>query len=135
MRKRNIILGISPGTRYVGYAVMIDGELVDWGLKSFKGKWSNKKKSQILSSIQAIVARYFLQKINVKVINKHYRTGGYNALLDEIRLIADENPVKISFFSRSQIHPLSLLQGNTGANWTNLDEKVKEAMVIAAAGK
>jgi hypothetical protein len=30
----------------MGYAVMSDGELVDWGVKSFKGKWSKKREKK-----------------------------------------------------------------------------------------
>jgi hypothetical protein len=37
------ILGISAGTKYFGYAIMRNEELVDWRVKALGGKWSKLK--------------------------------------------------------------------------------------------
>jgi len=66
-QKPNIILGISPGTRSIGFAVMSDGELIDWGLKSFKGKWTNSRKKKILTLLERFVEDYQINSIRVKI--------------------------------------------------------------------
>jgi hypothetical protein len=63
----NTILGISPSTRSMGYAVMSDGELIDWGVKTFKDKWSKEKGIKILNVFQRLVSDYKITKVCFKV--------------------------------------------------------------------
>ena len=37
------IIGINPGTRYLGIAVFIGPEPREWRIKIFNGKWSKEK--------------------------------------------------------------------------------------------
>lgn len=64
--KPNIILGISPGTRAMGWAVLSDGELVDWGVKNFKGKWSKKKEDKILHTVEMLITDYHISGVTIK---------------------------------------------------------------------
>lgn len=67
-QKPNIILGISPGTRAMGWAVLSDGELVDWGVKNFKGKWAKKKENKILNTFEKLLHEYHISKVAMKKI-------------------------------------------------------------------
>lgn len=49
------ILGISPGVNFIGYALLYDCDLVDWGTKTIKGKWTEKKRQKIARIFQDLV--------------------------------------------------------------------------------
>ena len=67
MIQQKNVLGISLGTRAVGIAVIYDGELRDWYVKSFKGKWSEEKKELILDAIDRMLERYDIEMFAIKV--------------------------------------------------------------------
>lgn len=52
------ILGINPGAKYLGFAVLNGMELRDWGLKVFTGTWSAEKTKKILEVVSHLLARY-----------------------------------------------------------------------------
>ncbi|GAF91324.1 unnamed protein product, partial [marine sediment metagenome] len=41
------IIGINPGTRYLGISVFQDSDLRDWRIKVFQEKWSEHKIKKI----------------------------------------------------------------------------------------
>lgn len=55
----NAILAIDPGTRYMGYAGFIDGELADHGVKTIRQNGSLKI---MLCHIETIVSRLIAEK-------------------------------------------------------------------------
>jgi len=61
-----VLLGISPGTRVIGLAIMHKGELVEWKVKSFKETWSIDKRNAILDTIHRICGYYGIQTIAIK---------------------------------------------------------------------
>lgn len=68
------ILGLSPGTSALGYAVLSDGELVDWGFKCFKGKWTSKKGKKIERVISQLVQKYQVSRIALKTCRPVHTT-------------------------------------------------------------
>ena len=58
IREPITILGISPGTKYLGIAVLRGPELRDWRVKAFKGRWSEGKLGKIEAVLASLVARY-----------------------------------------------------------------------------
>ncbi len=65
---KSSILGISLGTRMVGVAVLCQGELVEWKVISFKGKWNIEKQNEIIDSIIEMLSEYTVLKIAMKKI-------------------------------------------------------------------
>jgi Holliday junction resolvasome RuvABC endonuclease subunit len=56
MRKaKETILGISIGTQSIGFAVLRNGEIVDWWIKYFKRRWSDHKLQTIVWYVSTIV--------------------------------------------------------------------------------
>lgn len=45
------IIGINPGTRYLGIAVFEGPELMDWRVKKLKEKWSKEKMKKAIKII------------------------------------------------------------------------------------
>ncbi len=70
------IIGISPGTRYIGFAIFYGLELVDWGIKAIPGKWRQKKIKILLKIIEYLITRYepnvlALKKIRAQNANEN----------------------------------------------------------------
>ena len=76
------ILGIDPSSRYVGFAVLEDAGLIDWGNKS-TGKANSKRALEI---IQALVARFEPQTIAIEDTRSRgsRRRSRVRKLLDEV---------------------------------------------------
>jgi len=66
-------LGISLGTRTIGFAVLQEQKLYDWGIKSFKEKWSNQKLRKIIKALECIIEENEVNHISIKV-PKEYET-------------------------------------------------------------
>ena len=60
------ILGLNPGTRYLGMAVFQGPELRDWGVKTFKGQWSKEKLKKIKEIVSDLISRYDLNTLAIK---------------------------------------------------------------------
>lgn len=66
------VLGVSLGTRTVGYAVVKNSLLINYGLLSFMGSWNSHKCNKICSSIKTIATRHGCTSIIIKVPQLHY---------------------------------------------------------------
>lgn len=60
-------LGISLGTRTLGYALSCDGTLVDWQVHNFKDQWSEGKLKRIVRMIERKAEKYQADHIVIKV--------------------------------------------------------------------
>jgi hypothetical protein len=83
--RRKTILTLKPGTRKMSYAVTIDGVLVDYGTKYFKGVWSEEKLRKILVAIEKLRERYRPAKIELKVAHPSRRSEGVNKVLNKLK--------------------------------------------------
>jgi hypothetical protein len=63
MAAPSVILGISTDTRTVGLAVLRNGELIDWRVKTFKGVWSKEKLNTILRRVETVLEYYAVTAI------------------------------------------------------------------------
>lgn len=79
-QKGNTILGISPGTRTIGYAIMRDSDLIEWRLKTFRGAWSKQKLSKIIKFIEFEIEKYKVNGIGLKMPHPKRSSTGLNQL-------------------------------------------------------
>jgi RNase H-fold protein (predicted Holliday junction resolvase) len=97
------VLGISAGTRSLGIAVLKNGELIDWRMKEFKGKWSKKKLNVILLMVQKYVGKYAAEGIALKVPHSKRSSRQLNQLIAALQEFAKENRVKIKTFTIEEL--------------------------------
>ncbi|MCK9421232.1 MAG: hypothetical protein M0Q38_01400 [Bacteroidales bacterium] len=90
------ILGISPGTRCLGYAVLSDGELVDWGLKTFKGKWTKNRERKILMAFNRLLTDYQVSAVALKLCRSVCRTANLNRVYSLIKSTVKKNGLRYS---------------------------------------
>jgi len=99
----NTILGISPGTRFIGLAVLDDGILRHWQVRSFTGVWSDEKLRSILGLIDDILYRYGVNQVCVKVPDVLPLTKGFHQLVGAINVLCENNAIRPRYYSLSEI--------------------------------
>lgn len=97
------LLGISPGTRIVGLAVLEEGELVQWKVKTFKAAWSWKKRMDILGAIERLCASHDVGMIAIKKIDALRSSPGLNRLIRAIRRQAERGNIHVASYSLSDL--------------------------------
>ena len=97
------ILGISPGTRVVGLAVIMNGELVEWKVKSFKDKWSKEKQAAIISVIARMIDHYGVQKLSIKKIDPLKSSAHLDSLLHAIEALAHKMRIIVKYYSLNEL--------------------------------
>ena len=97
------LLGISPGTRIIGLAVMCDGELVEWKVKTFKATWSGKKRTMILEAIERMRNYYGIEILAIKKIDPLRSSPQLDMLLDAIYDLAKRNKIELYQYSLSDL--------------------------------
>jgi hypothetical protein len=96
-------LGISPGTRVIGLAVMYKGKLIEWKVKSFKEAWSKDKRKVILESIDRMVDYYGIRVIAIKKVDPVRCTRQLDVLISAIVRQSERNHIKVRLYSLSDL--------------------------------
>jgi Holliday junction resolvasome RuvABC endonuclease subunit len=111
----NVILSIDPGTRYMGYAGFIDGELADHGVKTIRQNGSLKT---MLSHIETIVSRLIaekkpqvviIEKNNFSQIRQNVRLA---IVTQRLRAIARQSRIRFSEIDSRTVRKIVCQDGN-----------------------
>jgi len=101
-----MILGISPGTRSIGTAVMRKGKLVEWKVKTFKGAWNKKKLNIILAFIEEYAEHYDLQKVVLKKVQPDKSSRQLDLLVQEIFKLFRHKKISVISYSLEDLQKL-----------------------------
>jgi hypothetical protein len=82
------ILGISPGTKYIGIVVLYQGELMESKVASFKGLWSADKLERITAHISAIIHERDILHIACKRHHESRTSIRVEAILESVKEMA-----------------------------------------------
>ena len=88
-------LGISIGTRTMGMAVLRDGALVDWRIKTFWKKWSTDKLEAIITVIHKQISRFEITSITLKKPVGSHCSGNIQRIVDRIQALSRERHIKL----------------------------------------
>lgn len=105
------ILGINPGTRYLGIAVIYGQELIDWRIKVLEGKWSERKINKAKDILSDIIERYEPNVLVIKKLHPARRTENLLKLLNMIKNFARLRRLKVYQYSIKEIEKHSLEKG------------------------
>lgn len=97
------ILGISPGARFIGIAVVYERTLVHSQVRSFQGVWSDAKLHSILKLIENVMQRYGVTAVSVKVPDVLPLTKGFHQLIGTINALCDGKGIHPGYYSLSEI--------------------------------
>jgi len=79
------VLGISPGTRLTGLALLRDGELTDWRVKTFKGPWSESKLRDIVFALKTYIDDTGVSVVALKKPDVFRTSNGLERLISELK--------------------------------------------------
>jgi len=116
------ILGINPGTRYLGIAVLHDSELLDWRVKTFRGKWTKEKAERILDVIGEHIELYDINRIALKKLHPSRSSKNLKLLVSRIKALANKNRIKVRSYSINMLERFFLVDEKS--NKKNLAEKI-----------
>jgi len=80
-----IILGVSLGTRIVGFAVMRNGELVNYRIKCFKERWTKAKRDTIVTYVKKLDEYYSITAVAIRACEPIRSSTRLNTLTENIK--------------------------------------------------
>ncbi len=98
-----MILGISPGTRSCGFAVMREKELKKFGVQSFKCKWSDGKLIGILYGLSQLITRHKIQHVAVKIPDRMPRSIGYAQLIGAMNALFEQRKITVRYYTLTDL--------------------------------
>jgi Holliday junction resolvasome RuvABC endonuclease subunit len=97
------ILGVDPGTRFVGIAVVTDGKLIHYQVKTFLGPWSEKKLKAIVYTLASVIERYAITKVAVKIPDVLPTSLGFTQVIGTLNSLCDRKGIKPRYYTLSKI--------------------------------
>jgi Holliday junction resolvasome RuvABC endonuclease subunit len=89
------ILGINPGTRYLGYALLNNSELRDWGIKSVKGTWTPEKSKKIGRILLELLDQYHPDVVAIKKLHPARTSPNLHGLVNRFKDICRERNIHV----------------------------------------
>lgn len=102
-REPKRVLGINPGTRYLGLAVFHGSELLDWRVKTFKGKWTKEKGNKILNAIRDQIDFHGINAISIKKLHPSRSSKNLKLLVSRIKAFARRKRIKVRSYSIKEL--------------------------------
>jgi Holliday junction resolvasome RuvABC endonuclease subunit len=116
------IIGINPGTRYLGIAVFQGPELMDWRIKVLKGKWSKEKMKKAIEIISGFIERYEPGVLAIKKLHPSRRSLNLVQLVAKIKEFSRRKGLKVYQYSIKDVEEFFV--GEDKLNKKNLVEVI-----------
>jgi Holliday junction resolvasome RuvABC endonuclease subunit len=98
-----VTIGLSPGTRHIGIAVMHRGGLIAWRVQTFKGVWSAKKQVVVVAALEKLFAAYAVVAIKVKIPDAFPDSLAFSQLLGVINNLCERVGLRPDYYTLSDI--------------------------------
>lgn len=98
-----VVLGVSPGTRYMGIAILCDRKLVKWKLCSFPKKWTPQKLKTIVSSFENYISKSNTKVIAIKVPDTLPLSKAYIQLVGTINALCESKNIKPVYYTLNDL--------------------------------
>jgi RNase H-fold protein (predicted Holliday junction resolvase) len=102
-RKEINILAVNPGTKYIGLAVFRGPDLVYWGIKVLKGKWSKEKMECVKKTLKNLIDQHGITTLVIKKVDSSRTSKNLNALVDSIEQCAKRKKLKICPYTLGEL--------------------------------
>jgi len=93
------IIGISPGTRYMGFAIFYGSDLRDWGIKNIAGKRPEDRRNKALSVISGLIGHHRTNVLSIKELHPSRSSLNLDRLVSEIKAVSKRNGLRIYQYS------------------------------------
>lgn len=89
------VLGISIGTRNVGFAVTVLRKLLDHRIRTYPGTWNDRKCMAITDTTEQFIRRNGITAITVKIPGLSHCSENIMQLIDGIQEVADRHGIPV----------------------------------------
>ena len=104
MKKKEVnILAVNPGTKYVGLAVFHGPDLVYWGIKVLKGKWSKEKMKCVEKTLLGLIDQHSVTTLVIKKVDSSRTSRNLDALVESIEQCAEKRKLKVCPYTLSEL--------------------------------
>jgi len=125
MAKKTLkIIGINPGTRYLGIAVLYGQELLDWRIKVLDGKWSAGKITKAIGIVFDLIERYKPNVLIIKKLHPARRSENLMRLAKKIKEFARRKGLKAYQYSIKEIEKIFIESAKMN-KWNLIDVIIK----------
>lgn len=97
------IIGISLGTRTTGIVIVRGGHLIDWQVKSFKGKMNRQKLFMISGAVIKLLQEYDTTEIIMKIPDKAYSYTNVVSLKKHLEKVFASRKIPIHCYTLTDI--------------------------------
>ena len=97
------VLGISPATKRLGLALIRNGKLTDWDIRSFPGKWSQEKLDSIVRFLSRYITTNDVTAIAVKIPDELPVWTNYIQLVGTINMLFERKGIKPMYYTLSEL--------------------------------
>jgi len=122
------ILGINPGKRYLGIALFEGGELLDWGVKVIKGKWSKRKMEKAIGIVSELIRQYQPDAVAMKKLHPSRTSRNLTRLADGIARLSRRKRLRLCRYSIGEFE--SFFSPDERVNRRRLAELVASAYPV-----
>jgi len=102
-KKTHKIIGINPGTRYIGIAVFYGSELRDWQVKNMEGRWSKEKKEKLTMTLSSLIDSYESDILAIKSLHPSRSSPVLNRLVGGIKDLSRRRGLRVYEYSTDEV--------------------------------
>jgi len=95
MHKKIKVVGLNPGTRYMGIAVFYGSELRDWQVRNIEGRWSYDKMAKVIMILSSLIDCYKPDVLAIKKLHPSRSSPNLNRLVGRINGLSKRKGLRV----------------------------------------
>jgi len=111
--REQIILAINPGTRYLGFAIIKQGKLIDWGVSVIEERTLEERLIKAKVTVSKYFSRYLPGVLVLKALHPALQSSLQKRQDDEFAQWAHARGCQIIRYSLRQVKAVLLPRGHT----------------------
>ena len=100
------IIGINPGSKYLGIAIFQGSDLRYWGIKVLKGRWSKEKMERAKEILSDLIDQYDLNVLAIKRLHPSRSSKNLNRLVAKIKEFSKRKGLRIYEYSMKDLEKI-----------------------------
>lgn len=97
------VLGISLATYSLGIAAIRQGKLIDWHIRTYRGKWTDSRLNEVLNTVTAEIDRNKATIVAIKIPDSLPNSNSFMQLVGSLNVLFETKGLKVFYYSLSEI--------------------------------
>jgi Holliday junction resolvasome RuvABC endonuclease subunit len=97
------IIGINPGSKYLGLAVIQGSDLRYWGIKTVRGRWSKEKIEKTKEILSDLINQYDLNLLAIKNLHPSRSSKNLKRLVAGIKEFSRRRGLRVHEYSMKDL--------------------------------